>query len=1265
MVGYLSLPKGLNQLQALLQGPVLLACLSACSAKLTPTVKARSGVLPAELQDPLAFSFSKPNGGDDTTHLGQAFNLAFAATAPDGIATTDLYYKASNPAGCVDSSLSGWTAFAASLPESTTSQSWTPPAVGVYYFCAKTTDEAHTLYTLSGSLSLIDSVKQTPTLSFDAPATSGIVVASGQVYHVKYTAADSDSSAAVGLYYKLGNDAGCNAAGIAGWTAFGGALAAGNGVVVGFTPPSNGNFYFCGKAEDEDQAVYALASDAIKVNAAPTIGLVEPNGSADTIVQNGAYTITWADSDPDDDADIALYYKTSGTGACSTGTLITAGLSEDADGASGSYSWSTATVAPNAYYICASISDGINPTVDTWSAGTLTINAAPAIAITAPATTNQRVAQDTSFTITMAAGDPDDAATFSLFYATTTGSDCSGGIAIASSLSKSVTTYSWDTTGIAPGAYYICASISDGLNAAVTTWSSSAVVIDARPELAVTTPTVANPKVAQNTSFAINLTASDADSAATVDLYYEGSADATCSGATLITSGLAKTATTYSWNTTGVTPGTYYICASISDGTNPNVYSISPGTVLVDTKPTLAFTSPSSRQNIEVEVNNPLTLGWTTADPEENASISLYYKTSGSGDCATSGTLIAAGLHEDSDTSYSWNTSIITVSGLYYLCALVDDGINAAVSIYDTNPIVLHRNCTWTGATDTNWTTATNWTACASGAPRSYDRILIPTGTPYELTISNRINFGGFHAGVGGGEIIAAAGGIPTIIANSYATIESSVTLKGATSTCTTCYFSTAANNTTIENGATVTLGTGISLTTGNGLKYYIGTATSAGHLQTVANPGNPLEYPRISDWFSGFVLQGTSTEKSSLSITGLYVAGASLGPVFNFVSNYQIDNFDDLYVPSSAALPAFLSMSNCSTSVFNDTNWTNWYLDPSGASGYMTTDAATCTGYGPITISGSGSYYGEAFERSSDHANVFSWSNGASFTCTWTGANGTSWTDPANWSNCGNGRGNYPDVNDNIIITQTPANQPVITAARQVIPGRINQGIALNTEGTISVSPGSTLSFNSLDSRIQGSIKIQGTTSNCTSCNISSGEIGIWAPAQLTLGAGISWSTNGRIVPFGGSLKTDSGGLPQNEWPIVDARIETSGGILDVNGLQIRRSGIVSDSLLKINVTNSQIKSLKNVIFDTGTTSNDFAGIYIEIADCNTAFLDTAWSGLDFVDGLSAAGRNIKFDNCSAITPGSITVSKRAGGVNSGYGAAFADDPMGIIAWQ
>jgi hypothetical protein len=94
-----------------------------------------------------------------------------------------------------------------------------------------------------------------------------------------------------------------------------------------------------------------------------------------------AFSISWSAADPDDDAQIALYYDTNNAGL--DGTLIVGGLSEDA---TTQYVWNCSGIAENTYYIYAVIDDGTNMAVTDYSDGTVQVdhNFAPSVNLTGP-----------------------------------------------------------------------------------------------------------------------------------------------------------------------------------------------------------------------------------------------------------------------------------------------------------------------------------------------------------------------------------------------------------------------------------------------------------------------------------------------------------------------------------------------------------------------------------------------------------------------------------------------------------------------------------------------------------------------------------------------------------------------------------------------------------------------------------------------------------------------------------------------------------------
>ena len=121
-------------------------------------------------------------------------------------------------------------------------------------------------------------------------------------------------------------------------------------------------YFWRAQAQDEHGAVSGwMDTTLFFVNNAgmddsPLITAIEP--SSDMVTNGNAVTITWEDTDPDSNADIALYYDTNSSGG--DGVLIMDGLKEDPDGESDSYLWDISGMADGTYYVYATITDGIS-----------------------------------------------------------------------------------------------------------------------------------------------------------------------------------------------------------------------------------------------------------------------------------------------------------------------------------------------------------------------------------------------------------------------------------------------------------------------------------------------------------------------------------------------------------------------------------------------------------------------------------------------------------------------------------------------------------------------------------------------------------------------------------------------------------------------------------------------------------------------------------------------------------------------------------------
>jgi len=127
---------------------------------------------------------------------------------------------------------------------------------------------------------------------------------------------------------------------------------------------------------------------------------------------------------------------------------------------------------------------------------------------------------------------------------------------------------------------YATNAIGTGLGAISSSFTTSACA--AAPTISVTEPDGTNDTVTSGDMYSIGYTLADSDSVVTASFAYD--TDASGEDGTPIVgacSGVAEGTGTCSWDTTGVTPGTYYIYATTTDGVT-TVADYSPGQVTIE-----------------------------------------------------------------------------------------------------------------------------------------------------------------------------------------------------------------------------------------------------------------------------------------------------------------------------------------------------------------------------------------------------------------------------------------------------------------------------------------------------------------------------------------------------------------------------------------------------------------------------------------------------------------------------------------------------------
>ena len=417
-------------------------------------------------------------------------------------------------------------------------------------------------------------------------------------------------------------------------------------------------------------------------NSPPSINVTEPDGVNDNA--DNTYQIRWTDEDSDDSATIALYYDSNSSGQ--DGTLIVGSLSEDDE--TDLYNWNTTSIADGQYYVYAVIDDQMNDPVVDYSNGPVTIshNQSPNIQIVEPNGIDDQA--DDSFQIRWTDEDPDNDAAISLYYdINNSGQD---GTLITGGLSENdaIDAYTWNTTSLAEGSYYVYAIISDGVNSPVTDYSDGPVTVyhNESPIIQVLEPNGVDDTADHD--FTITWTDNDPDNNATIDLYY----DANNSGedGTLIIAGLSEDDETdaYEWDTLSLANGTYYVYAVINDHQRDRAvdYSDGPVTVYHNQSPIIQVLEPNG---VDDTADHDFTITWTDNDPDNNATIDLYYDANNSGE---DGTLIIAGLSEDDETDlYEWNT-LGLANGTYYVYAVINDHQRDRAVDYSDGPVTVYHN---------------------------------------------------------------------------------------------------------------------------------------------------------------------------------------------------------------------------------------------------------------------------------------------------------------------------------------------------------------------------------------------------------------------------------------------------------------------------------------------------------------------------------------------------------------------------------------------
>jgi len=213
------------------------------------------------------------------------------------------------------------------------------------------------------------------------------------------------------------------------------------------------------------------------------------------------------------------------------------------------------------------------------------------------------------------------------------------------------------------------------------------------PEIVVTSPD--DRTETADTFHIIRWTDDDPDDNARISLYNDLDTDPD-NGKVLIASNIPEDpegdGDSYVWDTSTLVQGrSFYVLAVIDDGTNEPFSAYSDGTVTIshtggNSPPSVEMVEPDGVNDI---ADQTFTIEYLAYDPDDIASLSLYWDTDGGG---FDGIAIVRDLEEaDGPGSYIWDTSNMDEMDHVYVYAVVADGQNPHARAYGSGPLTIQH----------------------------------------------------------------------------------------------------------------------------------------------------------------------------------------------------------------------------------------------------------------------------------------------------------------------------------------------------------------------------------------------------------------------------------------------------------------------------------------------------------------------------------------------------------------------------------------------
>ncbi|MGB2821627.1 MAG: LEPR-XLL domain-containing protein [Phycisphaerae bacterium] len=348
----------------------------------------------------------------------------------------------------------------------------------------------------------------------------------------------------------------------------------------------------------------------------------------------------------------------------------------------GSYAWDTSPVPAGTYYVAGYMWDYGGTAIISQLTGPVTI-AEPSLSLVAPV--SGTIAAGQPLSIEWTAGGMVPGSTISLCYDedTTWLNGNEHWIVVDTPVSQGPGAHVWNTSGVAPGTYYLAGYTYDG-GATFTVSQLAEPIALVEPGLTLTAPA----GVAASVGNIVNIewTATGTLPASTISLCYDEDTVWLNGNERWITidAPVSEGPGSYAWNTSGVAPGTYYVAGYTYDwGSTFSISQLAEPFTLV--QPSLSLAEPAG---VSAIVGDQLAIVWMAEGMLPASTISLCYDEdtvwcNGNEHWVVIDAPVSAG-----PGLYAWDT-LDAAPGTYYVAGYVYDWNGTFTVSQLTEPVTL------------------------------------------------------------------------------------------------------------------------------------------------------------------------------------------------------------------------------------------------------------------------------------------------------------------------------------------------------------------------------------------------------------------------------------------------------------------------------------------------------------------------------------------------------------------------------------------------